>query len=274
MYPIDSHVDEADIDDFWGIGAVCLRKVITDDWLDVLAAGIDRNEVDRSEWGSEYTPADAKGRFWDDYCSWDRIAEYRNFLFDSGIAAIAGRLLKTTSVRLFHEHVLVKEPGTTEITPWHHDQPYYCVNGNQLLSTWISLDEAPAGTSPVFAAGTHNGPLHVPRRFVDHEEYDYGDEYEPVPDIDAEPDRYELVSWDVAPGDVIAFHMRTLHAAGGTEGLTTRRRAFSGRWLGDDAVFATRPTTTSPPFPGLAEQLSPGDPMDHPLFPIVWVRGS
>ena len=35
-------------------------------------------------------------------------------------------------VRFFHEHALVKEPGTSEITPWHHDEPYYCREIKQL----------------------------------------------------------------------------------------------------------------------------------------------
>ena len=43
---------------------------------------------------------------------------------------------------------------------------------------------------------------------------------------------------------------------------------YSIPWLGDDAVFAERPFTTSPPFPGL--ELEPGDPMEHELFPVVF----
>ena len=33
----------------------------------------------------------------------------------------------------FHEHVFIKDPGTTRGTPWHQDQPYYPVNGRQVL---------------------------------------------------------------------------------------------------------------------------------------------
>ncbi|HJS75080.1 MAG TPA: hypothetical protein VJ921_12395 [Vicinamibacteria bacterium] len=77
-------------------------------------------------------------------------------------------------------------------------------------------------------------------------------------------------SWalDLELGDCIAFHMKTVHGAPGTAQHPFRRRAFSTRWLGDDAVFATRPFPTSPPFPELA--LKPGDPMEHELFPVVF----
>jgi hypothetical protein len=47
---------------------------------------------------------------------------------------------------------------------------------------------------------------------------------------------------------------------------------LSVRFLGDDMVHAPRPWATSPPFPGLADELSPGAPMDHPLFPVLWER--
>jgi len=63
--------------------------------------------------------------------------------------------------------------------------------------------------------------------------------------------------------------MLTLHAAGGVTG-NRRRRAFSLRFLGDDVVHAPRPWKTSPDFPGLADQLPAGAPMDHPLFPVLW----
>ena len=51
-----------------------------------------------------------------------------------------------------------------------------------------------------------------------------------------------------------------------------RRRAFSIRFLGDDVVHAPRAWKTSPEFPGLAETLPAGAPMDDPRFPVVWQR--
>ncbi|MEC8983988.1 MAG: phytanoyl-CoA dioxygenase, partial [Candidatus Neomarinimicrobiota bacterium] len=48
-------------------------------------------------------------------------------------------------------------------------------------------------------------------------------------------------------------------------------RAFSSRWIGDDAVFADRPGETSPPFPELSS-FKQGESLDHPLFPVCWER--
>ena len=73
------------------------------------------------------------------------------------------------------------------------------------------------------------------------------------------------------PGDVVAFHFRTLHAAPGTTSADRhhggRRTVVSFRYLGDDARWATRPWKTSPPFAD--EGLVPGDVLDEGPFPIV-----
>jgi hypothetical protein len=46
-----------------------------------------------------------------------------------------------------------------------------------------------------------------------------------------------------------------------------QRRVFSVRFLGDDIRHAPRSWKTSPDFPGLAERLPAGAPMDDALFP-------
>ena len=80
--------------------------------------------------------------------------------------------------------------------------------------------------------------------------------------------RHEIVSYDIEPGDVIAFHFRTLHGAPGTAGVTPhRRRAVSLRYVGDDAVFALRPWLHSPPFS--QEALIVGQSLDDSRFPLV-----
>jgi ectoine hydroxylase-related dioxygenase (phytanoyl-CoA dioxygenase family) len=78
-----------------------------------------------------------------------------------------------------------------------------------------------------------------------------------------------VVGWALQPGDVVAFHMLTLHASAGVD-ADRRRRVFSVRYLGDDMRHAPRPWATSPPFDGLAERLPAGAVMDDPLFPLVW----
>lgn len=258
------------IDEFEHNGAVCVRGLFEADWLEQLAIGIEKNFADPGPDHTVYTEAGKPGGFYDDYCNWQRIEEYRDFIRHSPAAAIAAQLMRSNTARIYHEHVLVKEPGTEEVTPWHHDLPYYGVDGDQLCSIWLPLDPVPQSACPEFVAGSHaSGTLYYPRLFINHQNYADGvDGFETMPDIDAERDRHDILSWDLQRGDCIVFHMRTVHGAPATAGLKTRRRGFSTRWLGDDARFAERAWKTSPPYREV--DLKPGDAMDHPSFPLIW----
>ena len=116
---------------------------------------MEKNVAEPGPDGTIYTPEGQPGQFYDDYCNWQRIDEYRKFITDSPAAEIAGRLMQSRSARIYHEHVLVKEPGTREVTPWHHDQPYYGVDGDQLCSIWLPLDPVSKVACPEFVAESH-----------------------------------------------------------------------------------------------------------------------
>ena len=106
-------------------GAVALRRAFDPEWIELLAEGVARNIAEPSRFAHVYSSQGAPGFFFGDYCSWEHLEEYRRFLTDSPAALVAQRMMNSTKVNLFHEHVLVKEPGTAERTPWHHDQPYW-----------------------------------------------------------------------------------------------------------------------------------------------------
>lgn len=258
----------ATVDAFQSDGATVLRGVFAN-WIDKLRAGIERNMAEPGPFQRIYTPAGGTGRFVGDYCNWARIPEYRSFVFESPAGSIAAELMGSKTARFFHEHILVKEPGTREVTPWHHDQPYYCVDGSKVASLWIPLDPVPKDVCVEFVAGSHRwGRWFRPRKF-NGVAYDHtSDSLEDMPDINAHRGDYRLLSWDLEPGDAIAFHFLTVHGAPGNLS-TNRRRAFAARWLGDDAVYARRSGEISPPFPGLDARLRPGEPLAAEEFPLV-----
>lgn len=173
--------------------------------------------------------------------------------------------------RLYHDHVLVREPGTSQRTPWHQDLPYYNVEGHQNVSMWIPVDPVQRNSTLELIAGSHLGPWYMPRTFLDEQAkwFEEGSLAE-LPDLAADPKTYPVVGWELEPGDAVCFNMLTLHAAGGTGDRT--RRVLSIRFLGDDMVHAPRSWVTSPPFPGLEKELPAGAPMGHPLFPVLWER--
>jgi len=244
-------------------GVVAVRQVLNAGNLESLAAALDENLAAPGPWANDYTPPGAGGRFFGDYVNWQRIAGYRRAALTGPLAALARELIGAP-VRFFHEHALVKEAGTDEVTPWHHDEPYYCVDADENVSLWVSLDPVPAGFGLRFVRGSHSwGRRFVPRRFIDATPYAAAEEgFELVPDVDAIVAADDLINFDVAPGDVLAFHFRTLHDAPGSTG---RRRAISFRYVGADARFAARPWLHSPPF----DPIAPGEALDDERFPEV-----
>ena len=116
------------IDNYKNNGVVVLRNVINKRWINVLKRGLKINFQNPSKYKCIYEKSYKKELFYDDYCNWNRIVEYKNFIFNSNISNIAKILMQSNKVNLFHEHVLVKEIGSKKRTPWHQDQSYYCVN--------------------------------------------------------------------------------------------------------------------------------------------------
>jgi ectoine hydroxylase-related dioxygenase (phytanoyl-CoA dioxygenase family) len=250
-------------------GVALLKGVLTPDEVETLRAGVERNLADLGPLGMNATKPGEPGAFVEDFRNWHRIPEYEQVFRASALAPAAGALMGASSVRLFHDHLLVKEPGTLDRTPWHQDQPYYSIDGTQTVSYWIPLDPVARPSTLEFVAGSHaEGKWYMPRSFVKGTAmvFDEG-ALEEVPDVEADRDAWPIVGWAMEPGDAVAFNMLTLHAAGGAR---NRRRAFSVRLIGDDVRHAVRPHPTSPSFPELDGALAHGDPFAHPLFPVLW----
>jgi ectoine hydroxylase-related dioxygenase (phytanoyl-CoA dioxygenase family) len=261
-------ISAEDVDAFRRDGVVILRGVLSEDEVATLAAGVEKNLGDLSPLGMNATAAGAPGAYIEDFRNWDRIGEYESIIRESSLAPIAGELLGAQGVRLFHDHLLVKEPGTLDRSPWHQDQPYYSIDGAQTVSFWIPLDPVQRESTLEFVAGSHSGKWYMPRSFVKKTAMVFEEgALDEVPDVDADRDAFSIRGWAMEPGDAVAFNMLTLHAAAGSP---ARRRAFSLRLVGDDVTWAPRPHRTSPPFDDVS--LAPGAPLDHPQFPVLWER--
>ena len=97
--------------------------------------------------------------------------------------------------------------------------------------------------------------------------------FERCPDIEAHRADYEIVSWELEPGDCIFFHGLMLHQGRSNPTKATRRRTVTHRWLGDDATFAVREPISE--FPKIDTQMSHGQPFkDVADFPLVWQKAA
>ena len=259
--------------DYASDGAVCVRGAFTPEHVAWATEAIEANLADLSPLAKRAS-ADDDAPFVEDFCRWREIPAMERFIRDSPAAAIAGELTGSDQIRLYHDHMLVKEPGTRQRTPWHQDQPYYNVSGTQNASLWFPVDPVDRGATLELIAVTHLGPWYMPRTFLDERAAWFPDgSLEEIPDFTADPQRWRVLAWDLEPGDAVYFNMLTVHGSGPVNG-PDRRRVLSVRFLGDDMVHAPRAWRTSPPFPGLEDELDAGSEMDHPLFPVLWNRRS
>jgi len=260
----------AQIEAFQADGAVVLRSLLTAPEIELLQAGIEENLARPSPRAKVASERHDPGWFIEDFCCWQQNEHYRRLIFESALGRIGAALMRSRSARLYHDHMLTKEAGTRQRTPWHQDQPYYNIDGRQNCSFWIPVDAVSRESTLEFVAGSHLGPWLMPRSFRDAQARWFPEgSLRDLPDIDADRSAHRILGWELEPGDAVCFHMLTLHAAGGVA-AGQRRRVFSVRLLGDDIRHAPRRWQTSPDFPELAAQLPEGAPMEHPLFPLLW----
>ena len=245
-----------------------LIKGLFKDYIDLIRDGIEFNMENPGPYAAENLKTGEHGRFFDDYCNWNRISQFEKVIRESKVAEVAAKLMGSNTVQVFHDHVLVKEPGTSKPTPWHQDSPYYFVEGRQTISFWAPVDKV-SDASLRCVAGSHKWPKPVlPTRWLNEDNfYKDVDKYMPVPNPDAE--NMPILEWDMEPGDAVAFNYRILHGARGNES-DKRRRAFSLRLTGDDVRYVERPGPTSPPFPG--HNMKPGDRLREDWFPLIYER--
>ena len=60
------------------------------------------------------------------------------------------------------------------------------------------------------------------------------------PDIEADPQSFGVVSWDMQPGDCVVFNSRIMHGGSGRLAEDRDLRVFTSKWLGDDVRIKFR----------------------------------
>lgn len=259
---------EAEIRTYEEDGVVALRGVYQPEWIELLRAGVDV-AMSTSDRYSRRIENAGEAPFFTDYITWTRVPQVERFVMEGPAAELGAALMRSSKANFLFDGVFVKEPGSMKPSSWHQDQPYYCVEGRQVVVLWAPLDLCPATVCLQCVKGSHTwGTSFRPIKFKDGSDFgrDATDGYMDPPDVEAEyADR--IVTFDLEPGDVIAFHGMTMHGAPGNPG-PHRRRATNSTWIGDDGRYIVRPGTMEPDFPDC--RLKPGDPIDSAWFPRVY----
>ena len=252
-------------------GVVHVPSAVDADLLTEIKDLADRQLAEPGPWVTDTGPEQAAGRLFTTRYLWRTEPAMRRFVFESGIAELAASLMGSATVRFYFDHLLVKEPGTDSPTPWHQDIPYWPFLGQQICSVWVACTGASVPESSLeFVRGSHRWNRYfAPESFTGESAWTADFVGERCPDIEADRDAWDIVGFDVEPGDALVFSSWIVHGSPGNAG-TKRRTALSTRWLGDDAVWA--------PHPGCDPSVSqddttaiPGEyPADDNRFPLGW----
>lgn len=258
----------AEIETFRRDGVVCLRSVLPVELVAGMAGPVEvaLGGAQSADLSALAGAPEEQGRFRGGVDHWRYQPEMFAFAAASPLPGLVAALMGSTAIFLYEDSVLAKEPGAAENTHWHQDIGYFHVEGEQVCTTWCPLDPVDEESGAVrFAIGSHRtGTRYRPNLFVSEEPIP-GTEGEVVPDIEATG--FDIVSFELGPGDVTVHDARTLHAAGPNRSRDRRRRAISVRYCGDDARIRFR--AGAPRKPEQAT-LHDGESLGGLAHPRVW----
>ena len=249
-------------------GAICLRGVISHEWLEVLWEAADV--------AATMPPMDAYQAYFRRIHLRRVISGFDRFCRESPLPGLVAKIFRTPKVNFLYDQLFVKEPDMVDRTVWHNDQPTWPIRGWPVMSFSVPLDPVDKSVGALeFICGSHNWNAWYQPPFGDelgrvktNPEPSPG--FIPLPDFEKERERHEIVTWDLEPGDVIAFHALAVHGGTGNSSGDKTRRAYTPRYAGAEAYYqdvshipATNERMINP-------DLKTGDGLDSEMFPVVY----
>lgn len=267
-----SLITEAHRKQFEADGVVPVRGLITSYWLNLMAEAAEEFRAEMELKAS--VPEELRDKsvplmdgFLFNSEAWMSSEKVRAFIFESGLSEVAASILRSREIRLYEDILVYKRAGSTIPTDFHQDEPQMGTQGRQTCNIWFSLEPVTEAEGSLrVVRGSHLGPRYTPGmppgREADAEEFEGGE----MPDFDAHPDRFQIVSYDMAPGDALIFHPLAAHGAYGSP-LSRPRRSFAVRFVGDDIRWIHRRCAYHVWVRDLP--LATGDRLIHERFPLL-----
>ncbi len=252
-------------------GVVLVRGLVSQTDLPVLETAIAEALEKPSRMAANFgDTANPDKMFFSDFNNWRRNKHIEAIVKRPENIELIKGLTGSKTVRLFHDHVLVKG-GEAKETPWHHDQPYYLVDGPKNVSVWITPDYVSEDNALAFIRGSHKlSQLYMPARFKAGElmSKEIGEFKELTDDEVRRISQRGIITYSMAPGDAIVFNYRSVHKA--LPNYSTRiRRTLSIRYLVDDSFMTWRCVNPTPPLHRMGLKFQEGDPLPETWFPTL-----
>lgn len=206
---------------------------------------------------------------------------YQRLWNETKLLDLAQKIFPTPEVWLWYEQIFFKQGSAGETvhrTEWHQDLVYDPLEGDDLLRFWISLEPLDKGYALEFVRGSHRGPIYDPGSYGEAAQTaNNGRPMPPMPDIETDRSQWDIITWAMEPGDMLAFHPGVIHGGGPTKPNGVRR-TVTMILLGRDARYSPRPpppaelngASEDGPYQAQLRMLvdvQPGDPMSSSKAP-------
>ncbi|AIE84968.1 phytanoyl-CoA dioxygenase family protein [Fimbriimonas ginsengisoli] len=186
---------------------------------------------------------------------WTQDEEMARLTLHPNIGA-AAKELAGVPLRLWHDQILIKAPGTSKATEFHQDQPYWPhANSPNPISCWIALGDVPVEAGCMtFIPGQQRRTDLQAQNLADARSL-----FEVAPEMRWEP----RVTLPLRAGDVTFHHGRCPHMA--TPNLSSEPRvAHVAIFMDADTTFTGASHVVTDPLCFAAGAL-----LDHQRFPLV-----
>lgn len=251
---------EQQIAQYQADGAVLLKGVLTDRERELLELGVEESRNNPGKRSSCATSPDGEGETFLESFPHLQSPSLQALLRLQRIPEIAARMMRAPSAQLVLDQIFYKEKGKIIATPWHQDTPYMKVRGDDMIRIWLTADFSPKTLTLKIVRGSHRwNVIYNPRieakggnalkktgegKMLSFKHN--SDSAPPVPDIDRYADSFDILSWDVEPGDALVFNGNMLHSAGGADYHPHPRRAYTVMWGGPELQYIVPPDNAIP----------------------------
>lgn len=255
-------ISQDDIDTYQRDGAVVLRDVFDQDWIDMLLPVARRIVVDKEDVGLlPHRPMNFMSRV---------LPEFRELAFNSPMGEAVGRTMGSKEVRFFFDQIFSKAPQSDAKTVWHSDRGGWPVTGTMIPSFWMPLTPINDKNSLEVIAGSHKNDVTYWNMTANSRQMIKPADRINVPDgeeVRNNPE-FTFLKWDMNPGDALILHPWVLHYSSGNY-TDDWRIAISIRPLGDDIRWDPRPECVN--MAGISlDEMIPGEPPRGRAVPLIW----
>jgi hypothetical protein len=179
---------------------------------------------------------------------------------------IAGQLLRTSSMRMWHDQLLYKPPHGGKVVTWHQDWGYWqMIRECKTATCWIALDDVRADSGPmVFLEGSHKlGLLPQPSTI--------SGEDEKMPRT-PETAKLREVPVIIPAGHVSFHHGLTLHGSARNFSPIPRRAMVSHIMSGECTYKPGQGHHNEDYMKRQPQCPKPGERFGGPQFPLMWEK--